>query len=161
MEVLQPGGRRHGLPFPPVTHRWFADRAPVTASSNFAATTRAAAAPRSPSLCAETDAPSYSSTSCCDPCPGVVADAFDRASDLGFGAGAKKGAAAEFRIREQFAHHIEDAERLPAVLAGYLVSQPGGIFTTAREFGAVVMVLAALALMGSLTGRLRERRRME
>ena len=96
-----------------------------------------------------------------DPCPGVVADAFDRASDLGFGAGAKKGAAAEFRIREQFAHHIEDAERLPAVLAGYLVSQPGGIFTTAREFGAVVMGLPALALMGSLTGRLRERRRME
>jgi hypothetical protein len=38
----------------------------------------------------------------------------------------------------------------PAVVAGYLVAQGGNITTTAREFGATVMVLAALALLGAL-----------
>jgi MFS family permease len=42
---------------------------------------------------------------------------------------------------------------LPAVVAGYLVAYQGGIFTTAREFGAVVMVLAALALLGMVARR--------
>ena len=39
---------------------------------------------------------------------------------------------------------------LPAVVAGYLVARSGDLFLTAREFGAVVMVLAALALIGTL-----------
>jgi MFS family permease len=39
---------------------------------------------------------------------------------------------------------------LPAVIAGYLVARHGDLFVTAREFGAVVMVLAALALVGTL-----------
>jgi len=38
----------------------------------------------------------------------------------------------------------------PAVVAGYLVAQGGDITTTAREFGATVMMLAALALLGAL-----------
>ena len=39
---------------------------------------------------------------------------------------------------------------LPAVVAGYFVAQQGDVVTTARELGAVVMVLAALALLGTL-----------
>ena len=39
---------------------------------------------------------------------------------------------------------------LPAVVAGYLLAQQGSI-ATAQEFGAVVIVLAALALLGTLT----------
>jgi hypothetical protein len=39
---------------------------------------------------------------------------------------------------------------LPAVIAGYFVARSGDLFLTAREFGAVVMVLAALALVGTL-----------
>ena len=39
---------------------------------------------------------------------------------------------------------------VPAVIAGYLVARSGDLFLTAREFGAVVMVLAALALVGTL-----------
>ena len=39
---------------------------------------------------------------------------------------------------------------LPAVVAGYFVARSGDLFLTAREFGAVVMVLAALALIGTL-----------
>ena len=39
---------------------------------------------------------------------------------------------------------------LPAVIAGYFVARQGDLFLTAREFGAVVMVLAALALIGTL-----------
>jgi MFS family permease len=39
---------------------------------------------------------------------------------------------------------------LPAVVAGYLVARSGDLFLTAQEFGAVVMVLAALALIGTL-----------
>jgi MFS family permease len=42
---------------------------------------------------------------------------------------------------------------VPAVIAGYLVSQQGSIFTTAREFGAVVMLLAALSLLGTVKKR--------
>jgi predicted MFS family arabinose efflux permease len=37
---------------------------------------------------------------------------------------------------------------LPAVVAGVLVVHNGGVLTTAREYGAAVMVLAALALLG-------------
>ena len=37
---------------------------------------------------------------------------------------------------------------LPAVLAGVLVVNDGSVLTTAREYGAAVMVLAALALIG-------------
>ncbi|HEV7631737.1 MAG TPA: MFS transporter [Steroidobacteraceae bacterium] len=40
---------------------------------------------------------------------------------------------------------------LPAVLAGYLASHGVGILTTAREYGAVVMLLAAMALLGTRT----------
>jgi hypothetical protein len=39
---------------------------------------------------------------------------------------------------------------VPAVIAGYLVALQGDLLSTAREFGAVVMVLAALALIGTL-----------
>src|SRR5882762_2846111 len=41
----------------------------------------------------------------------------------------------------------------PAVVAGYLVAHGGNINTTARELGATVMVLAALALLGSVAKR--------
>jgi len=41
----------------------------------------------------------------------------------------------------------------PAMLAGYLLAHGGNVFATAREFGAVVMVLAGLALVGNLTAR--------
>jgi len=44
------------------------------------------------------------------------------------------------------------------VIAGYFVARSGDLFLTAREFGAVVMALAALALMGTL---LRTSRRKE
>jgi MFS family permease len=46
---------------------------------------------------------------------------------------------------------------LPAVLAGVLVVDGGGVLVTAREYGAAVMALAALALAGLLAGRRRER----
>jgi hypothetical protein len=39
---------------------------------------------------------------------------------------------------------------VPAVIAGYLVAVQGDISLTAPEFGAVVIVLAALALIGTL-----------
>ena len=39
---------------------------------------------------------------------------------------------------------------VPAVIAGYLVARQGDLPTTAREFGAVVIVLATLALLGTL-----------
>jgi MFS family permease len=39
---------------------------------------------------------------------------------------------------------------VPAVVAGYLVARQGDLSMTAREFGAVIMVLAALALAGTL-----------
>jgi hypothetical protein len=41
----------------------------------------------------------------------------------------------------------------PAVVAGYLVAHGGNIDTTAREFGATVMILAALALLGAVAKR--------
>jgi hypothetical protein len=43
---------------------------------------------------------------------------------------------------------------LPAVIAGFLVVHVGGLVDTAYEYGAVVVVLAALALPGLVrTGR--------
>jgi predicted MFS family arabinose efflux permease len=42
---------------------------------------------------------------------------------------------------------------VPAVIAGYLVARNGNMLATACEFCAVVMVLAALALLGVLTRR--------
>jgi predicted MFS family arabinose efflux permease len=45
---------------------------------------------------------------------------------------------------------------LPAVAAGFLVEH-GGVLTTAREYAAVVMVLAALALLGLVSGRRTEK----
>ena len=39
---------------------------------------------------------------------------------------------------------------LPAVMAGYLVVHEGNVFRTAQEFGAVVMILATLALIGAM-----------
>jgi len=39
---------------------------------------------------------------------------------------------------------------VPAVIAGYLVARSGDLFLTARWFGAVVMLLALLALTGTL-----------
>jgi hypothetical protein len=39
---------------------------------------------------------------------------------------------------------------LPAVIGGFLVVDGGGLLPTAREYGAAVMVLAALALAGTL-----------
>ena len=44
---------------------------------------------------------------------------------------------------------------VPAVLAGFLTVHAGGLFTTAREYGLAVMVLAAVALVGTLRGRAR------
>jgi MFS family permease len=44
---------------------------------------------------------------------------------------------------------------LPAVIAGYLVAQGGNIFAAAREFCAVVMLLAAAAFVGAVTRRLK------
>ena len=40
----------------------------------------------------------------------------------------------------------------PDTFAGYLVVLQGDLFSSAREFGAVVMVFAALALIGTLRG---------
>ena len=42
---------------------------------------------------------------------------------------------------------------LPAVVAGYLLVRGGNIIATAQQFGTVVMVLAALALLGTVTSR--------
>ncbi len=39
---------------------------------------------------------------------------------------------------------------LPAVIAGVLIVEQGNLILTAKEFGAVVMALAALALLGTL-----------
>ena len=39
---------------------------------------------------------------------------------------------------------------VPAVLAGFLVVHDGSVIATAREFGSVVMILAAIALAGTL-----------
>jgi hypothetical protein len=46
---------------------------------------------------------------------------------------------------------------LPAVVAGFLVVH-GGVLSTAREYGLAVMVLAALALLGLVAQRPRQRR---
>ena len=46
---------------------------------------------------------------------------------------------------------------LPAVIAGFLVVHGGGVLTTAREYGLVVMVLAAVALLGTLATHYRSR----
>jgi heme A synthase len=49
---------------------------------------------------------------------------------------------------------------LPAVLGGIRVVHGGGLLGTAREFGLAVMVLAVLALAGTLLrGRVTLRRR--
>jgi hypothetical protein len=40
---------------------------------------------------------------------------------------------------------------LPAVIGGYLVVHDGGLVATARTYGVAVMVLAGLALLGSLS----------
>ena len=42
---------------------------------------------------------------------------------------------------------------VPAILGGIRVVHGGGLFTTAREYGFVVMALAAVALLGSLIRR--------
>ncbi|MDX3235271.1 MFS transporter [Streptomyces sp. ME03-5709C] len=42
---------------------------------------------------------------------------------------------------------------VPSVIAGYLVVHAGGLLATAREYGAAVIVLALLALIGLLTER--------
>jgi len=39
---------------------------------------------------------------------------------------------------------------LPAVLAGFVLAHVGNIQSTARDFGAIVMMLSALAAAGSL-----------
>jgi MFS family permease len=39
---------------------------------------------------------------------------------------------------------------LPAIVAGYMVVYDGGILSAARDFGAIVMVLAALAFAGTV-----------
>jgi len=44
---------------------------------------------------------------------------------------------------------------LPAVIAGFLVVHGGGVIPTSLEYGIAVMVLATLALLGSLAGRRR------
>lgn len=50
---------------------------------------------------------------------------------------------------------------LPAVLAGYLVVDGGGVLATAREYGAVVILLAALALVGLVVTRTSTRQHTE
>ena len=40
---------------------------------------------------------------------------------------------------------------LPAIVAGYFLSQHASILHTAEAFGAVVMGLSALALMGTVS----------
>jgi len=42
---------------------------------------------------------------------------------------------------------------VPAIVVGYLVARGGNILGTARDFGAVVMALAALALLGAVPRR--------
>jgi hypothetical protein len=42
---------------------------------------------------------------------------------------------------------------IPAVLGGFRVVHGGGLFATAREYGFVVMALAAVALLGTLVPR--------
>ncbi|MFJ8009990.1 MFS transporter [Streptomyces fagopyri] len=42
---------------------------------------------------------------------------------------------------------------VPSVIAGYLVVHAGGLLATAREYGAAVIALALLALVGLLTDR--------
>jgi predicted MFS family arabinose efflux permease len=42
---------------------------------------------------------------------------------------------------------------VPAVLGGIMVVHGGGLFTTAREYGFAVMLLAAVALLGTFTRR--------
>jgi hypothetical protein len=44
---------------------------------------------------------------------------------------------------------------LPAVLGGVLVVHGGGLLTTAREYGAAVIVLALLAMVGLLVNAAR------
>jgi MFS family permease len=39
---------------------------------------------------------------------------------------------------------------VPAVVAGWMVAQQGNIIATARTFGAVIMALACVALLGSV-----------
>jgi MFS family permease len=39
---------------------------------------------------------------------------------------------------------------LPAIAAGYLLTRQGNVIATAREFGAVIMMLAVLAIYGAL-----------
>ncbi|MDX2702037.1 MFS transporter [Streptomyces sp. PA03-6a] len=48
---------------------------------------------------------------------------------------------------------------VPSVIAGYLVVHAGGLLATAREYGAAVIVLALLALLGLLTERRSSRSR--
>jgi hypothetical protein len=38
---------------------------------------------------------------------------------------------------------------VPAVIAGFLVVHDGSVLTTARQYGLAVLVLGALALIGS------------
>ena len=42
---------------------------------------------------------------------------------------------------------------VPAIIAGFLVSRGAQLLATAQEFGAVVAILSALALAGTLSGR--------
>ena len=42
---------------------------------------------------------------------------------------------------------------VPAIIAGFLVSRGAQLLATAQEFGAVVAILSALALVGTLSGR--------
>lgn len=46
---------------------------------------------------------------------------------------------------------------LPAVIAGYFVARSGDLLLIARDFGALVMLLAALALVGTLRHTSRQR----
>ncbi|MQY34684.1 hypothetical protein SRB17_26540 [Streptomyces sp. RB17] len=48
---------------------------------------------------------------------------------------------------------------VPSVIAGYLVVHAGGLLATAREYGAAVIVLALLAVLGLLTERRSSRSR--
>ncbi|HEY4369194.1 MAG TPA: MFS transporter [Steroidobacteraceae bacterium] len=44
---------------------------------------------------------------------------------------------------------------LPAVVAGFLVVQEGSVFATAKEFSTMVMLLSAVALLGTVARRVR------
>jgi MFS family permease len=48
---------------------------------------------------------------------------------------------------------------LPAILAGALVAHGNGILSTSREYGATIMLLAALAMLGRIVQRCSPRRR--